>query len=147
MQSITIMSEDQALQMADFLRGVDAITVINADDPVLAAKGFVAFYVRGGEERSLWFGWRYAKPVAETEVLKGERISIALRECMDDGWDLCDDPARRLLGFAKYVAEGDEGESRRRVVGLSDIKAVLSGEMREEVIAYRQERMDAALAS
>jgi hypothetical protein len=128
------MGRQQAEAVEGYLRTIPGVTVLPADDLLEAVKGFLAFHVVGNKERSLWFGWRFAKPVSEeqrrpirVDELESpkvrEDVENMLRDCIRrPGWVPCDRPKEMVIGFAYYRNVDSAWDTRACFLYISTLK-------------------------
>lgn len=139
--------DDVTLHLAELRQRDEGWTFLPMDDPWSGLKGFVAFRNReDGTEDSRTYQW----PVTGG-ILFPETRQVTLKELFDfieetgtANLVLCDNPIRRMVGFARY-----EPERHRAVVvetPLTDVKRAngLTSEQREAFLKLRAEKQKQA---
>jgi len=150
-QKPIIMSKMEVSTLAMFLVDVVGIAILQADEPIDGLKGHVAFYHIEGEnydkEATLWFAYRYGKPVPEylrtpisNDRMSKTEIEERVKKCLrEPGWKSCDNLKKLILGFVKYASLDSEEETDALFVKLSTFKT-LSAEIGDEFNEWRKNR-------
>jgi hypothetical protein len=148
-----ILSKDSVETLAAVMKNVPELQVIPCDDMRVGIRGYIAWTFDPQEEQSIWFGWRFGKPLEDTSPILDEiigsgsdldeRVQLMIWRCINDSlnenWMRYDDPKNHILGWVKYVPLDSEQKSECVLLTLEGFKK-LPKDLQNAVIAWRDRK-------